>query len=117
MRKQPTQAESLLWRRLRSGQLGVRFRRQHPFAGYIIDFYAPAARLAIELDGAGHIDATQQCNDELREHALCRRGVRVLRFWNPEVVKNIDVVMDVIARSLSSDDGEVRARTQLDDLT
>jgi very-short-patch-repair endonuclease len=70
MRQAPTDAEESLWRRLRQSQLGARFRRQHPLAGFILDFYCPSARLAIELDGGGHTEARQQHYDERRDKAL-----------------------------------------------
>ena len=96
MRKQPTDAEALLWRRLRGKQLGVRFRRQHPVAGYIVDFYCADARLVIELDGGGHAEAKQRDYDQRRSEVLERHGLRVLRLWNPEVVGSLEAVLEVI---------------------
>jgi very-short-patch-repair endonuclease len=96
MRKGPTDAEAFLWRGLRHKQMGVRFRRQHPVAGYILDFYSPAARLAVELDGGGHAESTQGRRDQERDLELGRLGIRVLRFWNPEVIRAPDSVLEVI---------------------
>jgi very-short-patch-repair endonuclease len=96
MRKAPTDAEEKLWRLLRQSQLGAKFRRQHPIAGFILDFYCPSARLAIELDGGGHTDARQQHYDEHRDRALRARNIRVLRIWNPEVLRNEEAVMEQI---------------------
>lgn len=96
MRKQPTDAEAVLWRRLRGRQLGVRFRRQHPVAGYIIDFYCPEARLAIELDGGGHADANQRRYDERRDRTLTEQGIRVMRLWNPDVLREQEAVLELI---------------------
>jgi very-short-patch-repair endonuclease len=96
MRKQPTTAEEQLWRALRNKQLGVRFRRQHPIARYIVDFYCVEASLAIELDGGGHAGDAQRHYDQRRAAALARHGVRVLRLWNPEVTEALDRVLDLI---------------------
>ena len=96
MRKQPTDAEALLWRKLRGKQLGVRFRRQHPIAGYIVDFYSAQARLAIELDGGGHANEEQRQYDERRDRALKQHGVQVLRVWNPEIIREQEAVLELI---------------------
>lgn len=96
MRKEPTDAEALLWRKLRGKQLGARFRRQHPIGGYIVDFYCVQAQLAIELDGGGHADEAQRRYDERRARALSRHGVRVLRVWNTEVLCEPEAVLELI---------------------
>jgi very-short-patch-repair endonuclease len=96
LRRSPTKAEQLLWRRLRFRQLGTSFRRQHPIAGFIVDFHAPALLLAIELDGGQH--ATDAARDELRTNVLLARGVAVLRFWNSEITENLDGVCEAICR-------------------
>lgn len=103
MRQEPTDAEALLWRELRGKRMGVKFRRQHPVAGFIVDFYCPAARLAIELDGGGHTEEKQSHYDERRDKALRQLGIRVLRLWNPEVIKAPDVVLELISACV---DGE-----------
>lgn len=100
MRKQPTAAESALWLRLRHRQLGVRFRRQHPVAGYIVDFYCPAARLAIEVDGGGHADETQRKYDERRTRTLSDAGIEVVRVWNHMVLRDLDAVLELILNRL-----------------
>jgi very-short-patch-repair endonuclease len=96
LRKQPTDAEARLWRRLRGKQLGVRFRRQHPIAGYIVDFYCVEARLVIEVDGGGHASWGQRQWDERRARELERRGLQVMRVWNPEVIGQMDAVLEQI---------------------
>jgi very-short-patch-repair endonuclease len=93
-RKLPTDAEQRLWSRLRHEQLGVAFRRQHPVRGYIVDFYAAAVKLAVEVDGGQH--ATAGLREELRTKALTSRGITVLRFWNNEVLGNTEGVLRAI---------------------
>ena len=96
LRCNQTDVERLLWSRLRARQLqGEKFRRQHSFAGYIVDFCCPDKQLIIELDGSQH--AQQQQADKKRTAALKRQGYQVLRFWNNEVIENPDGVLARIA--------------------
>ena len=89
LRKNQTSAEGLLWSLLRDRQLnGLKFRRQHPMGGYILDFYCHEAQLAVELDGSGHLEAEQARHDEQRTKDLEALGVRVLRMWNHEVLSD-----------------------------
>jgi very-short-patch-repair endonuclease len=89
--------ESLLWSRLRPGRLdGLDFRRQHPAGPYILDFYCPQLRLAIELDGGQHTYAPQVAHDQKRTALLRNCGVTELRFWNTDVTKNLDGVLEAI---------------------
>ena len=99
LRKQPTEAEQRLWSRLRGEQLGVAFRRQHPIKGYIVDFYAPAVKLAVEVDGGQH--ATAGLREEIRTRALTGQGISVLRFWNNEVLGNTEGVLRAIQTVLA----------------
>jgi len=79
------------------GLAGYRFRRQHCVGGYILDFYCPAHRLAVELDGGQHNDPTQSGLDRLRTLKLNELGIRVLRFWDDDVLKHTDVVaLDIL---------------------
>jgi very-short-patch-repair endonuclease len=97
MRREPTPAERVLWKALRDKQLhGLKFRRQVPLGPYIVDFYCSTARLVVEVDGVVHADST---TDPARDEWLRARGLRVLRFWNDEVLKNIDGVLIVIAET------------------
>jgi len=89
LRKAPTPAERVLWRMLARDQLGVRFRRQHPIGPYIADFYCPAHRLVIELDGGQHNGSP---HDERRDAWFAKAGYRVLRFWNRDVFTEADGV-------------------------
>ena len=92
MRAAPTPAEALLWKKLRKRQLGgLKFRRQHIIHAYIVDFYYPAARLAIEIDGAVHDE--QEEYDQEREKILQDFGYQVVRFKNADVEKNLDLIV------------------------
>ncbi len=102
LRKTPTEAERLLWKYLRRRQLdGHRFRRQHPIGPYVVDLYCFEARLAIELDGGQHSEQTER--DAERTAFLESEGVRVLRFWNSEVLGDIEAVQHVIMEALGSE--------------
>ncbi len=80
LRRSLSLPEVLLWEALRgSGVEGLRFRRQHPLGPYILDFYCPAQKLAIEVDGAVHDTLDQATHDERRDRWLSRQGIRVLR--------------------------------------
>lgn len=96
-----TDAEQRLWYRLRRRQIeGVQFYRQKPLARYIVDFYAPAAKLVIEVDGGQHFTAEGRVADAERTAALERMGLRVLRFDDREVLLEIDAVVDAIWRGV-----------------
>ena len=96
LRHRQTDVEATVWRSLRRSQLGVRFRRQHPIAGYIVDFYCAEARLAIELDGGGHAAVGQLRYDRVRTELLERIGVKLLRFWDTDIPQNLDGVLATI---------------------
>ncbi len=101
LRVTQTGVERRLWQRLRSRQInGVKFRRQHPVGPYIADFFCLDARLVIELDGSRHGDELEQQADERRTEFLESQGYRVLRFWNEEVLDNLDGVLERIAEFL-----------------
>ena len=99
LRKTMTDAERRLWSRLRQKQLdGFRFRRQQPIGPYIVDFFCPEAALIIEVDGGQH--ASTEAEDEARTRWLAARGYRVMRFWNNDVLGNIEGVLLTIRGSL-----------------
>ena len=98
LRRDATDAERLLWRGLKEMNLPVRIRRQHPVGRYIVDFAVPSRKLAIEVDGGQHaLDADK---DARRTRALRKKGYRVLRFWNNEIVDNLDGVLTAIRAAL-----------------
>ena len=103
MRKDATDAETLLWHLLRDRQLlGFKFRRQHVIEGYITDFYCHKARLIIDVDGGGHIGEEQARYDAKRTMHLQTLGLRVIRFWNHEVLKQTDDVLEAIVAELEA---------------
>ena len=97
-RKNPTDAERLLWQRLRRQQLGFKFRRQAPIGRYIVDFVCFEKKLVIELDGGQH--SLQRNRDDERTGWLNSQGFRVLRFWNYEVFEELDSVLEAIWNAL-----------------
>ena len=99
LRRDQTDAERALWFRLRDRRLaGLKFRRQMPIASYVVDFCCESARLIIELDGGQH--ANSQEEDAKRTAALEAQGYLVLRFWNNDVLKNTDGVVESIINTL-----------------
>jgi len=97
LRTNMTDAEQLLWSKLRRKQiLGLQFYRQKPIANYIVDFYCAAANLVIELDGSQHFEPDHQASDAERDRALESMGIKVLRFDNRQVLTETDAVMTVI---------------------
>ena len=101
LRKAIPQAEILLWSRLRGKQVcGHKFRRQYSVGPYSIDFYCPAAKLAIELDGDSHFYPAAQRHDEQRHLYIESFGIRCLRFTNSEIYENLDGVLETVARLL-----------------
>ena len=93
LRGNSTDAERLLWYRIRAKQLNVRFRRQHIVEPFVIDFYCVELKLGVELDGGQHNDAENRVDDDTRTQRLQQSGVTVLRYWNNEVLANIDSVL------------------------
>ena len=89
-----TPAEKILWQELRGNKLGVHFRRQQIIAGFIVDFYCNKAGLVVEVDGDIH--DLQQKEDASREKVLSEMGLRVVRFRNEEVMKNLSAVVGKI---------------------
>ncbi|MGE5464863.1 MAG: endonuclease domain-containing protein [Syntrophothermus sp.] len=96
-----TPAETKLWARLRAHRLeGVHFRNQHAIGKYIVDFCAPRKKLIIELDGSQHLE--QREYDDERTKYFESMGYRVLRFWNNEVMNDIEGVIRAIMQSMES---------------
>ena len=99
LRRKQTDAENKLWQRLRNKQVhGLKVYRQYSAGSYILDFYCPQRCLVIELDGSQHLAAKEY--DEGRTSYLQRLGMSVIRFWDHEVLQELDVVMEVIWNKL-----------------
>ncbi len=102
LRSNMTEAERLLWTRIRRKQLqGIQFYRQKPIGNFIVDFYAPAAGLVIEVDGSQHLETEHRVRDELRNDFLAEHGLTVLRFDNRQVLCETDAVVEHILRWMS----------------
>ena len=101
LRKYQTEMESHLWQYLRDRRLGgYKFRRQHPVCGYILDFYCPEKKVAVELDGGQHDLDEQMEYDQIRTNILESVGIKVLRYWDNAVLQNPDGVLDDILEEL-----------------
>jgi len=103
LRQNLTDSELSLWRRLRGKQLaGVQFYRQKPIGRYIVDFYAPKARLVIEIDGSQHLEAVQAAKDRERDEYLGRLGLTVLRINGRQVLKETEAVVELIYQTIAT---------------
>lgn len=103
LRQEQTDAEVILWHLLRGRRFcGFKFRRQFPFHGYILDFYCHESRIAVELDGGGHSASEQRLYDAERTRILEATGIHVVRFWNDEVLKQLDDVLLELHRQLAT---------------
>ena len=100
LRQNATEVENRLWQALREPRTGHRLRRQHPIGPYVVDFACPARKLAIEADGGQH--TSQAEDDAARAEELARRGYRVIRFWNGEVIDNLPGVLERITEEPNS---------------
>jgi very-short-patch-repair endonuclease len=99
LRGNQTDAETVLWNRIRNRQIdGYKFVRQEPIAGYICDFVCRESLLIIEVDGGQHSEST---SDAIRDRRLAEDGYRVLRFWNNDVLGNLEGVLATIQTELS----------------
>jgi very-short-patch-repair endonuclease len=97
LRRNSTQAETLLWSRLRARQVeATKFRRQQPIENFIVDFVSFEKRIVIELDGGQH--AADKRKDLERDRLLSENGFIVLRFWDNQVFENLDGVLEVIRK-------------------
>ncbi|MEG0347721.1 MAG: DUF559 domain-containing protein [Acinetobacter sp.] len=97
LRNNMTDAEQMLWQRLRRKQiLGLQFYRQKPILNFIVDFYCPSVSLVIECDGSQHYTAEGEEADRVRDGALAELGLTVLRFDNRQVLTEIDGVVELI---------------------
>ena len=93
--------EKRIWARLRSRQVnGYKFRRQYSIGNFIVDFYCPEAKLAVEIDGDSHFDNEQRLYDIARQRYIEAKGIHFLRFTNKDITENIEGVLVHIAASL-----------------
>lgn len=114
MRRALTEAELKFWNTVRAHRLmGLSFRRQMPIAGYIVDFACPEYKVIIEIDGSGHARAEALSADADRSQKLAMLGWTVVRFWNDDVLKDIDGVCIHILRVIGLDAFEERFLTNL----
>ena len=104
LRRKATDAEQILWSHLRmKSRDGARFRRQYPIEGFIIDFCCLKEKLIVEVDGSQHLEDVVY--DDRRTRILRQQGFRVLRFWNGDVVQNVEGVLEVIFEALGGATG------------
>jgi len=94
LRNNTTDAETRLWQRLRGRQLaGCKFRRQHPYLDYVLDFVCLEKQLIVEVDGGQHFESER---DKIRDRRLQDAGFKILRFWNNEVLEDTGAVVEAI---------------------
>lgn len=101
LRQEATPAEQILWQFLRNRKLsGIKFRRQYSVDVYIIDFYAPVYKLAVELDGEIHLDKDVIEHDRERDKHLKSFGIKILRIKNEVVINHIDKALELIKKNI-----------------
>ena len=98
LRNNLTEAEKYIWYMLRVNNLGVKFRRQAVIGRYIVDFVCFEKKLVVEVDGGQHVDSQE---DQVRDQWLMGQGFKILRFWNHDVLKNREGVLQKIVECLS----------------
>lgn len=109
LRKNMPTPEILLWNKLRGKQLnGLKFRRQYSIGNYIIDFYCPERRLAIEIDGDSHYSAQAEIKDKKRDYFVEEHGITTLRFTNKEIINNLEGVLINILDNTTPDPSYLR---------
>ncbi|MEI7603883.1 MAG: endonuclease domain-containing protein [bacterium] len=102
LRNYSTPYERKLWFYLKNNKMNkYKFRRQHSIGKYILDFYCPKIKLAIELDGRIHTDDAVFLNDSEKEAFLMKKGITVIRFGNIDIIKNLEGVLNTIRTTLS----------------
>jgi len=102
LRADMTDSEQILWSRLRKKQLqSTQFYRQKPIGTYIVDFYAPKAKLVVEVDGSQHLGLEHGQNDAERDAYLTSEGLLVLRFSNMQVLQELDAVVEIVFQALT----------------
>ena len=102
LRRLGTEAERFLWKLLRRKAFGSKFRRQHPVGPYVLDFYCPAFRMAVELDGGQHASPANAAHDAARTAYLAGRRIRVMRFTNFQLFYGPEDVLETIAKAVGT---------------
>ena len=101
LRSRMTDAEKVIWFKTRRKQIkNLQFDRQKPIGSYIVDFFCPKAKLVIEIDGGQHYEAKGERQDKIRDEYLKKLGLKILRFQNTDVLKDIDGVVKVICDAI-----------------
>ncbi len=109
LRRESTPCERILWKRLRNRQvLNLKFRQQHGYGAYVLDFYCPTIRLGIEVDGDVHNTTEAQQHDKERTEFLEAQGITVIRFRNEEIEDDADSVVDRIKQFINNRDWGTR---------
>jgi very-short-patch-repair endonuclease len=105
LRKNATETETLFWFEVKDRRLGGhKFRRQCPIGKYIVDFLCLEKKLIVEIDGGQHNEKT---NDKIRDEYLSALGFKVMRFWNNELLENMDGVLSTLTLALSQREREL----------
>lgn len=99
LRKMMTKSEVVVWKYIKSNQLGLKFRRQYGIGNYIVDFYCPRIKLAIEIDGVTHIEESVFENDQKKEEYLKEIGIVIKRYTSEDVFKNLRAILDDLWRT------------------
>ena len=102
LRNNSTEAEKILWDKLKNNQLGVKFRRQHGIGGYIADFCAPRKKLVIEIDGKIHLEKIQRLYYHGRQLDIECLGFKVIRFTNEAIFHDLNKVLEEIKQRISN---------------
>lgn len=100
LRKNQTHAEELLWKGLRNSQLGAKFKRQYSIGEYILDFFCQRHNLSIEVDGSPHNIYSRKVIDIHKDIFLKKLGIKTLRFWNDEILNDMETVLSCIKSNL-----------------
>lgn len=111
LRQDQTECEKIIWSNLRNRRFNnLKFYRQYSVGRYVLDFYCPAARLAVEIDGGQHNNVSQTIKDTQRTKYLFRREITVVRFWNNEVRDNLQGVLEKLDQVVGSGSSPLRGR-------
>lgn len=101
LRRNMPQPEIVLWSKIRNKQLGHKFRRQYSIEKFIVDFYCPKLKLAIEIDGDNHFTKKNKWKDTKRQFLIEQLGIKFLRFANKEITENLDGVLEKILEEIN----------------